>query len=427
MKNMKSVFPVVIGFLLMSCAAFAQPIFICTPVITTPSPLPSGATSTPYSLTLAGFQYCPGVTWSITSGALPAGLVMSSAGVIAGTPTTVETSTFGVTVLDSVSDIANQTYSLTITLGPLLIATPPTLPPGVVGTAYSQTLAATGGIAPYSWAVASGTLPVGLVLSTGGVISGTPTTAASSTFSATVYDSNSHSASQPFTLSVSPALLIITSPSTLPSGVTGTAYSQTLAATGGVPPYSWAITAGTLPSGIAFSTSTGVLAGTPTTPGTSSFSVNVYDSSLHYASQTFTLTIGAAPIAVATPASLPSGSTGTAYSQTLAATGGVPPYTWSIISGALPSGLTLSSAGVIAGTPTVIGNYAFAAQAQDSSSATASQSFSLTVTAPGALPRAGIISQLSAGAGWVTTIWLINRSAAPLKPISFFTATTAAR
>jgi hypothetical protein len=110
---------------------------------------------------------------------------------------------------------------------------------------------------------------------------------------------------------------------------------------------------------------------------------------------------------------LPSGSLIGAYSQTLSATGGVAPYTWSILSGALPPGLALSSAGAIAGTPATVGAYSFTVQVLDSASATASQSFSLTVTATAALPRAGVISQIAAGGGWDTTIWLVNRSSAP--------------
>jgi hypothetical protein len=173
------------------------------------------------------------------------------------------------------------------------------------------------------------------------------------------------------------------------------------------------ITSGALPAG--FTISNGVIAGTPTTAGVSTFSVNVYDSNLHYASQTFTLTIASAPVAVAMPEILPQGATGAAYSETMAASGGVPPYAWSIASGALPPGLALSRAGVIAGTPTAGGTYIFAAQVQDNTYLTASQPFSLTVTAPGTLPRTGIISQIVAGAGWDTTIWLVNRTSAAVQ------------
>jgi sugar lactone lactonase YvrE len=207
--------------------------------------------------------------------------------------------------------------------------------------------------------------------------------------------------------------LAITTPSTLPSGLVGASYSQTLAATGGVSPYSWAVVSGALPGGLTLS-SAGVIAGIPTTAGISTFGVNVYDNSLHYANQSLALTINAA-LAVTTPSNLAQGFVGTSYSQTLAATGGSPAYTWSILSGNLPPGLALSSAGVIAGTPTAAGTYLFTAQVQDAASLTKSQAFNLTVTAPGALSRAGVIPQLAAGGGWDTTIWLVNRSSAPVQ------------
>jgi hypothetical protein len=85
---------------------------------------------------------------------------------------------------------------LTITIGNLAITTTSPLPAGTVSTAYSEQFEASGGTAPYSWAVASGsTLPAGLTLSSTGLLSGTPTTAATSTFSITVTDSESPPAS----------------------------------------------------------------------------------------------------------------------------------------------------------------------------------------------------------------------------------------
>jgi len=123
---------------------------------------------------------------------------------------------------------------------------------------------------------------------------------------------------------------------------------------------------------------------------------------------------GVAPLAITMPSTLPSGFVGGAYSQPLAATGGVPSYTWSILSGTLPPGLALSGAGMIAGTPTTTGTYTFTAKVADSGSSTATQLFSLAIVAQGTLARAGVFSQLAAGGGWDTTIWLINTSSAPV-------------
>ena len=136
------------------------------------------------------------------------------------------------------------------------------LPNGTRGVAYSQTLAASGGTVPYTWIVASGTLPAGLVLSSNGVISGTPTTAGgpiSITFQVT--DSTSATATASLPITINGQLSITTS--SLPNGTLGVAYSQTLAASGGMAPYTWTVASGTLPAGLVLS-SNGVISGTPT-------------------------------------------------------------------------------------------------------------------------------------------------------------------
>jgi hypothetical protein len=120
-------------------------------------------------------------------------------------------------------------------------------------------------------------------------------------------------------------------------------------------------------------------------------------------------------LAVATPAGLPSGFIDGSYSETLAATGGAAPYSWSLMSGALPSGLTLNGAGTISGTPTTAGSFNIGVQVRDIDSETATQAFTLTIiSATGPLSRYGVFSQVAAGGGWDTTIWLVNRSWAPV-------------
>src|SRR5262249_48817125 len=123
----------------------------------------------------------------------------------------------------------------------------------------------------------SGTPPAGLTLGpTTGVISGTPTTAATANFTVTVTDSASRTASQSLSMTINPATLAI-STNSLPVGMVGTAYSQTLTATGGTAPYTWAITSGTLPAGLAWAPTTGLISGTATTAGTFNFTVQVTD------------------------------------------------------------------------------------------------------------------------------------------------------
>jgi hypothetical protein len=111
---------------------------------------------------------------------------------------------------------------------------------------------------------------------------------------------------------------------------------------------------------------------------------------------------------------------GATYSQALAATGGVPPYTWRLTSGSWPAGLSFSTAGVISGVPNTAGTYSFTAQVNDAASNTVTQNFSLAVLDSATLSRAGVISQVAAGGGWDTTIWLVNRSAAPVQSSVLF-------
>src|SRR5262249_4698892 len=143
--------------------------------------------------------------------------------------------------------------------------------------------------------------------------------------------------------------------SSLPDATVGRAYSANLTATGGTPPYTWSIMSGFLPPGFRLDPSSGLITGTTLTPGQFGFVVQVSDSKQITSSRSFGIAVAAAPpiLAIAT-ASFPDGTVGQTYDFTLSATGGISPYTWSLISGAFPDGLTLnSSTGLIQGTPTV--------------------------------------------------------------------------
>ncbi|MEW6128144.1 MAG: putative Ig domain-containing protein [Acidobacteriota bacterium] len=180
-----------------------------------------------------------------------------------------------------------------------------------------------------------------------------------------------------------PASLTITTTS-VPAGTVNTAYSTTFAATGGVTPYSWSVVSGALPNGLQLNSATGVLNGTPTTTGSYTFTVQVSDAQTPPATNAkqFSLVVNAPPVATLniTTTSLPNGKIAVAYQQTLQATGGVSPYSWSLASGALPKGLTLNSAtGVISGTPVKKGTWSFVARVRDSQAVPASDTQALTI------------------------------------------------
>ncbi|HXM44479.1 MAG TPA: ice-binding family protein [Bryobacteraceae bacterium] len=172
-----------------------------------------------------------------------------------------------------------------------------------------------------------------------------------------------------------------------PSGQVGVAYSSSLLATGGTPPYSYLIAAGSLPAGLALNAATGTIAGTPTTAGASSDTSRVTDSLGASAMSTCGITIAPAlsPALSLTCASN-SGQVGQPYLSSLVAAGGTPPYTYSIAAGSLPPGLTLnSSTGVIGGTPSTAGPYSYTAKVTDSASASATSSCGPLIVAPSAV------------------------------------------
>ena len=231
------------------------------------------------------------------------------------------------------------------------------LPSGTMGAAYSASLRASGGKQPYSWSLKSGSLPAGLSLSRAGAISGTP--AGQGTFSSLVFQavdaSDSTADSGALKMMINPEVLRIMT-SSLPGSEVGAAYSAALQGSGGTTPYKWSLKSGALPGGLSLNSNTGAITGTPTTAGTvDSLVFQLTDANqTHADSGKFDLQVIAGPSVVT--ASLPTSEVGAAYSASLQATGGTGSYVWSLKSGVLPAGLSLS-AGLIAGTPTAPGNF----------------------------------------------------------------------
>ncbi len=340
----------------------------------TTATLPAATVGAAYSQQLVAAGGSTPYSWSLDAGSPPPGLTLSAAGVVSGTPTGAGSATFTVRVTDAASRTATQ--SLTLAVIASLDITTTTLPAATVGAAYSQQLAATGGSTPYSWSLDAGSPPPGLTLSAAGVVSGTPTGAGSATFTVRVTDAASRTATQSLTLTVIASLGISTT--TLPEGTVGMSYSQQFSASGGVAPYTWTIASGSLPNGLELS-SGGLLSGTPTSDGIATFTVSVADGSAQQANQPLTLTVLAA-LGITTT-TLPAATSGVMYSQALMATGGATPYSWTVASGVLPDGLSLSSGGVLSGTPTTAGDYSFTVQVADPGSRTATQPLSVMVAA----------------------------------------------
>ena len=321
-------------------------------------------------------------TWSLASGTLPDGLAFDGYGELYGTPTTPGVFSFTVEVTDAETPVpVTRTLSVTLHVAPTgLFVTTTSLPGGTQGTGYYGSLQASGGVSSYTWST-SGTLPAGLFLTAGGGLYGTPTAAGTFTFPVSVTDSAVPPASATGTVTVTiapaPPLAIITT--SLPGGTQGTSYDGSLQASGGVSSYTWS-TSGTLPAGL-FLTAGGGLYGTPTAAGTFTFPVSVTDSAVPPASATGTVTVTIAPappLAIITT-SLPGGTQGTSYDGSLQASGGVGGYTWSVLAGALPTGVGLASYGWLEGTPTATGVFTFTVQIAGSGDLAAVQTLSLAI------------------------------------------------
>lgn len=313
----------------------------------------------------------------------------TSAGTFPGTLTVTHNATGSPATYPINCDVMNPAV-------PLSITTTSPLPNASVGTAYNQTFAATGGTPPYTnWAVTTpATFPSWATLNPAtGDLTGTPpgTVGSPFTFTVQVTDSNMVTASKIFVLTVVAPPLVITTASPLPNAMAGSAYSQTFAASGGVPPYTtWTVTTpATFPSWATLNAATGALTGTPPSTAGSpfTFTIQVTDTEAVTTNKQFALTVAPPPLSITTASPLPNATVASAYSQTFAATGGTPPYTnWAVTTPAtFPVWATLNAAtGTLTGTPpNVAGSpFTFTIQVTDNAAVTSTKVFLLTVVPP---------------------------------------------
>src|SRR5256885_9096198 len=271
----------------------------------------------------------------------------------------------------------------TTTTGPVATAPSITIQPTskavTAGQTASFSVAATG-TAPLNYQWKKNGIAVSGASSSAYTTPATSTSDSGAQFTVIVSNSAGSVTSSAGVLTVSasiPALQITSSQ--LPGGTVGSAYSATLNASGGSTPYTWSVTSGALPNGLTLN-SAGSVSGTPSIGGSFPFTVQAQDAAAHSPSASRTITVSASiPPLQITGSQLPDGTVGSAYSATLNASGGSTPYSWSVSSGALPTGLSLSSAGTVSGTPTVAGAFPFAVAVRDAANTPASASLSINV------------------------------------------------
>jgi hypothetical protein len=411
---------------------------------------------------------------------------MTGGGIISGRPSTAGAASFVVRVKDSLGTSSTKPLFIIVSQPPppLVIQTV-SLPDTTAERMYSQTLQATGGVPPYTWSLASGSLGTGMNLSAGGVISGTPTLPGTSVFVVRLTDSASQSVTRTLAITVKPAdklapFGVLETPdvratlngiatgsgwaldnvgvvevdvlidnqkagvaiyglnrpdiaavwSSFPDAVhsgfsftidssklttgdhtlavqlldaagnttivgtrtvvfqnrgfsitttdiargkKGDPYSMQLIAANGKLPYFWTLVSGSLPAGLSMNAS-GLISGTPAAFGTFLFGVSVTDAAGATSVASFSMVIlsDIEPLRIFSSGDLDQAIIGVAYSYQLLFSGGVPPRTWSPGTGSLPPGLSLSSTGIISGTPTQLGTFSFTVQLTDSSPQTVS-------------------------------------------------------
>jgi hypothetical protein len=268
-----------------------------TPLTILTGSLPTGLINQPYAVAFSGTGGTTPYMWGLKSGSppLPSGLTLDPGGVLSGTPTVTSTATHTFTLTDATSLTVEKSLQLSIQAIPLSITTP-SLPNGTVGQSYTAPLlTASGGTAPYTWSLNSGSsLPPGLSLGADGSITGTPTTVGTTSTPFTVQDStstNPQSATTSISITINSASVppTITTDS-LPEGKRNQVYAATLAASGGTSPYTWSVTPA-LPAGLMLDPATGVISGIPTATSTSDLDFTVQDSTNQTTTKQLTLRI----------------------------------------------------------------------------------------------------------------------------------------
>jgi hypothetical protein len=354
---------------------------------------PTGQVGVPYSITfkLPEGQGCsPGDdVWSVVGGAAPPGLSMSSSGTLSGTPTQAGAFVFDIQMAlpdtpncNGTKDTTQRRMTLTINPEiPRLVLGPESTAPATTGAPYSLQMTTSIPDAK-TFAITGGALPPGLAIDGAtGLVAGTPTT--SGTYAFTVYSKvNSDPRSDTKSLQI-----VVRAPLTITVGApfeSGRAIGEvrvpvesTWQTSGGSGTYTWALTAGTLPSGVTFTS--GSFSGTPRTAGTYPFAVSVTDSEGRTASAAARITV-ASDLAVTTAVLRPA-KVGKAYGAKLRTSAGVKPIAWKISAGKLPPGVRFDRVlGSLAGVPKQAGRYRLSFEARDSQRVAARRSLTLTVT-----------------------------------------------
>ena len=368
---------------------------------------PTGYVGAPYAVTIAtdpDSGCYPYIRIQIVNSALPPGLSMSQTGDISGIPTAAGLTNMWLWNHDVTAaeggpswcardDVSQREFSIPIDPGLAIVNT--TARPGILGQPYSDTLTARrlvsvnptslGAEVPVVWSVESGGLPPGVALSADGLLAGTPTAEGSYQFVVKAdLQNGSPPATQAYTLVVGQSMTVKSPLGSQagPTGEVGVRFDKTFTATGGSGTYTWSLSSGALPAGVALDATKGTISGTPRSAGSYQFVVTATDSGGLVASTTAAMRV-AAKLAVKTPR-LRVARVARAYRARLAAQGGVQPLTWRVVRGKLPPGLVLSQKlGTLTGIPRRAGSFHVTVEARDPLGAKSQKTLALRVVGRG--------------------------------------------
>ena len=427
-----------------------------------PAVLPGANTSTPYLQTLTASGGVGPYTFSVVAGVLPPGLTLSAAGELSGAPTLGGSFDFTVRATEAAGCSGSQAYTIVVSC-PAIAVQPVFLPDGAIGSPYSATLTASAGAAPFTFSVSAGSLPSGLTLSSGGVLSGTPDAAGTSVFTVNVLDAAGCTGSRSYTLDVftaspqssvaantaglavstghpcvsvpfeytrgeslpvrgvsvsfqiDPALLALcSSPATAvhlgawSDGFTnrtllvtddgGGAYTVDVALTGSP----CGITTGGVLFAVDLAAAGADGAGAITVTRVKARDCDNVAVPVAPGAAT-SLRVQNTPIVLA-PVNLPNPTVGFAYAQAITAGSGVAPFTFSVVSGSLPPGLTLTPAGSLEGTPGTVGSFSFTVQVADVADVRGTRPYTVTVSCPVIALSPPTLPDAQVGVPYATTI-----------------------
>ncbi|MCU1328246.1 MAG: hypothetical protein JWN34_3616 [Bryobacterales bacterium] len=328
------------------------------------------------------------------SGTAPAGYTVAD-GALNGTASVAGNFSATIVVTDSAGSSGAATFTWSVFGFSLR-----TLPDGVQYSPYVASLGLAGGTAPYRFTTSG--LPPGLSATTSGTIQGTSRDVGSWPVTVGGVDADGRAVSIAYTLRFIPPPPMRVTSTSLPAGDAGGVFSQSLTAVGGAPPYTWNLTSGALPGGLGLRPA-GTIAGIPTQPGTFVIGVRVTDVTGAGASGEVRLTLKPVPLSVTTPSPLATGMASVEYPDHLfTATGGTAPYRFSVTSGSLPAGLSLSFAGKLSGVASAssAGAYSFVVTVTDAEGRTGTATPALTIRPYGTdilLSSGSLLFELTAG------------------------------